>query len=161
METPTINNERQKRLMGESLINIINIKTIESPTGGFLSFFQSPDLGFQISRIYYIYSIKKNTKRGFHAHKSLRQFAWCPYGDITFNLDDGYSRKEVRLNHPFDGLLIEIGIWHEMIWNKKNSVLCVAASDYYKESDYIRDYDEFLRLVKEGFWDELDDEYKI
>lgn len=124
------------------------------PEVGYLSFFQDYDLGFDLKRFYYIYDVTIGVKRGFHAHKKLKQFAWCPYGDITFLLDDGHSRQEVELNNPSEGLLIQQGIWHEMIWNKDNSVLCVAASDYYNEKDYIRDYDEFLRLVKEGYWNE-------
>lgn len=125
-----------------------------SPTTGFLSFLEDAEFSFDIKRIYYIYEAPMGTKRGFHAHKELQQLAWCPYGDITFILDDGHSKKEVRLNNPSEGLLIQKGIWHEMIWNKENSVLCVAASEYYDESDYIRDYDEFIRLVKEGYWNE-------
>lgn len=133
---------------------IIKLPKIGEPSIGHLSFFQSSDIGFDIKRIYYIYGAPEDTKRGFHAHKELQQIAWCPYGDITFILDDGFSRQEIRLDKPSEGLLIQKGVWREMIWNKENSVLCVAASDYYDENDYIRNYDDFLRLVKEGFWDE-------
>jgi len=128
--------------------------SVGTNTTGYLSFFEDNNIGFSIKRIYYIYGAPKDTKRGFHAHKELQQIAWCPYGDITFILDDGQSKKEIRLNNPSEGLLIQKGIWREMIWNKENSVLCVAASDYYDENDYIRDYDEFIRLVKEGYWNE-------
>ena len=62
------------------------------------------------------------------------------------------KKKEFLLDSPEKGLLVGKGIWHEMYWLKENSVLCVAASDYYNEKDYIRDYDEFLKLVKEGYW---------
>jgi hypothetical protein len=121
---------------------------------GFLNYFQDYDLGFRIKRIYYIYGAPNGIRRGFHAHKNLKQFAWCPFGDITFILDDGFSKQEIQLDKPSIGLLIQKGIWRETIWNKENSVLCVAASDYYDESDYIRDYDEFISLVKEGYWNE-------
>lgn len=129
-------------------------KTFEVKGQGYLSFFEAFDIGFDIKRIYYIYGAPKDTKRGFHAHKKLQQIAWCPYGDITFILDDGHAKQSVRLNNPSEGLLVQQGVWHEMIWNKENSVLCVAASDYYDDNDYIRDYDEFIRLVKEGYWNE-------
>lgn len=133
---------------------IIKFITHGQSSIGYLAFFEDSDIGFSIKRIYYIYGAPKDTKRGFHAHKELQQIAWCPYGDITFILDDGFSRQEIRLDKPSEGLLIQKGIWHEMIWNKENSVLCVAASEYYDENDYIRDYDEFIRLVKEGYWNE-------
>lgn len=133
---------------------IIKFITRGQSSIGYLAFFEDSDIGFSIKRIYYTYEVPLGTRRGFHAHKELQQIAWCPYGDITFIIDDGHSKKEVRLNNPSEGLLIQQGIWHEMIWNKENSVLCVAASDYYDENDYIRDYDEFIRLVKEGYWNE-------
>ena len=130
------------------------LKKIGTDEDGYLSFFQDDNLGFEIKRIYYVYGVNNGFVRGFHAHKHLKQFAWCPYGDITFSLDDGKEIKRIRLNHPSNGLFINNGIWHEMIWNKADSVLCVAASMHYDEKDYIRDYDEFLRLVKEGYWHE-------
>lgn len=123
-------------------------------TNGYLSFFEDLDIGFPIKRIYYTYEAPQGARRGFHAHKELQQIAWCPYGDITFILDDGNKREEVRLDNPSLGLKIGKGIWREMIWNKAESVLCVAASMHYDESDYIRDYDEFLKHVKEGYWND-------
>lgn len=128
------------------------LKSIGSSEIGYLSFFQDKDITFKIKRIYYIYEARKGVERGFHAHKKLKQFAWCPYGDVTFILDDGHVRQEVRLNTPAVGIEIDKGVWREMIWNIENSVLCVAASDYYDENDYIRDYYEFLRMVREGYW---------
>ena len=96
----------------------------------------------------------KDTRRGFHAHKELQQLAWCPYGDITIILDDGKNKESIRLNNPSCGLIIKKGIWHEMVWNKADSILCVAASALYDENDYIRNFDEFLHYIKEGYWNE-------
>ncbi len=133
---------------------IIQFSTKGALDIGYLSFFQDKEIGFEIKRIYYIYGVPKDAKRGFHAHKKLQQFAWCPDGDITIILDDGNSKESIRLNDSSCGLIIKKGLWHEMIWNKDNSVLCVAASDYYDENDYIRNYEEFLHYVKEGYWNE-------
>ena len=58
------------------------------------------------------------------------------------------QKAEVLLDSPDKGLIVEHYMWREMIWEKKDSVLCVAADSYYDESDYIRDYDEFLEAVK-------------
>jgi hypothetical protein len=134
--------------------NIQLFKSFGNQADGYLSFFEDFDIGFSIKRIYYTYGASLGTKRGCHAHKELQQMAWCPYGDITFILDDGKKREEVRLDNPSVGLKIGKGIWREIIWNKADSVLCVAASTHYDESDYIRDYDEFLRHVKEGYWND-------
>lgn len=134
--------------------HILQISTINSQDCGSLSFFQTDEIDFEIKRIYYIYGVDVGCRRGFHAHKKLKQFIWCPYGNITIILDDGRIRREVNLDKPDEGLLIGNGIWREMIWNVSNSVLCVAASEYYKEDDYIRNYDDFLKFVRKGFKNE-------
>ena len=87
--------------------------------------------------------------RGGHAHKKLRQLLWCPYGRIRIRLDDGHEKAEVLLDAPNKGVVVEHTMWREMLWEKENSVLCVAASEFYEESDYIRDYRQFLRYVRE------------
>lgn len=138
---------------GGGMNNLIKFKQIGNNSIGFLSFFESnKDIPFEIKRIYYTYNVPIGTKRGMHAHKELNQFLWCPYGVIKVVLDNGCEKKEFLLDSPEKGLLVGKGIWREMYWLEENSVLCVAASDYYNEKDYIRDYDEFLKLVKEGYW---------
>ncbi|MDO7975853.1 sugar 3,4-ketoisomerase [Oceanotoga teriensis] len=134
---------------------IIEIKTFGNEEQGFLSFFESnKDIPFEIKRIYYTYDVPINTKRGMHAHKELNQVLWCPYGEIEVILDNGKEKKSYLLDSPEKALLVGKGIWRDMYWKKENSVLCVAASDYYNEEDYIRDYDEFLKYVKEGYWND-------
>jgi len=133
--------------------NLLLTKTTGDEKIGFLSFFESnKDIPFEIKRIYYTYNVPVNTKRGMHAHKELNQVLWCPYGEIEVILDNGREKKNYLLNSPDKALLVGKGIWHEMLWKKENSVLCVAASEYYDENDYIRDYNEFLKYVKEGYW---------
>lgn len=73
---------------------------------------------------------------------------FCAYGSIRFLLDDGNEVFEVILDHPSNVLYIGPLIWHTMEWQIDNSVLVVLASENYLESDYIRNYDEFLRIVK-------------
>lgn len=129
------------------------VKTNGSKELGYLSFFEAnKDIPFEIKRIYYTYDVPVGTKRGMHAHKSLNQILWCPYGIIEVVLDDGTKKKSYILDSPEKALLVGNGIWHDMYWKKEESVLCVAASDYYNENDYIRDYDEFLKYVEEGYW---------
>lgn len=134
---------------------IISIKTTGDKNIGFLSFFESnKDILFEIKRIYYTYAVPINTKRGMHAHKELNQVLWCPYGEVEVILDNGKEKKSFLLDSPEKALLVGKGIWRDMYWKKENSVLCVAASEYYNEDDYIRDYDEFLKYVKEGYWND-------
>jgi dTDP-4-dehydrorhamnose 3,5-epimerase-like enzyme len=141
--------------MNSSLLR--RIRTRGSTEQGFLSFFESGnDVPFTIERVYYIYDVPVETRRGMHVHKTLQQVLWCPYGEIEVILDDGNEKKSYLLDSPEKALLVLRGYWRDMYWRKEGSVLCVAASDYYDEADYIRDYDEFLRYVREGYWDNED-----
>ncbi len=112
------------------------------------------EIPFAVKRVYYIYEASKNTIRGFHAHRNLEQIAYCPYGKIQITLDDGNEIIRHILDQPEKTLYIGKGIWREMKWLKKDSVLCVIASEKYDEDDYIRDYEEFKKMVNEGFWDD-------
>ncbi len=127
---------------------IVRIRTVRSQIDGSLSFFEgNREIPFDIKRIYYIFGVPEGVRRGFHAHKQLKQFLFCPYGRIQLILENRYGREEIELSDPTVGILIEKLTWREMLWIQKDSVLCVAASDYYSEEDYIRDYEEFRREI--------------
>lgn len=127
---------------------IIRIKTIPTIEAGELSFFEANnDIDFDIKRIYYISKVPEGIRRGFHAHKELKQILFCPYGKIQLILENNNVREEITLSDPSIGILIDKPTWREMLWMEKNSVLVVAASDYYKVEDYIRDYSEFKHFV--------------
>ena len=137
--------ENKEEVLG---CKIIRIKTISTLGSGQLSFFESNrECPFDIKRIYYITKVPEGIRRGFHAHKDLKQLVFCPYGEICFVLDDGKHKEEILLNDPSIAILIEKPIWREMVWIKEESVLCVCASEYYDEGDYIRNYEEFKRFI--------------
>lgn len=113
---------------------------------GSLSFLEAGvDTPFQINRIYYIFDVPVGTQRGGHAHKKLRQLLFCPNGTIEILLTDGAERASVMLDQPNKALLIGPGLWRDMLWHTDKAVLCVAASEHYDETDYIRDYDLFIQ----------------
>ena len=129
--------------------SLISIKTIDSGYAGKLSFFEEKrDIPFEIKRIYYIHGVPNDSKRGAHAHIALKQLLFCPFGKIEILLDDGTEKASIILDDPSKGLVIGPGLWRDMRWHQADSVLCVAASEYYDEKDYIRDYDAFLNYVK-------------
>ena len=105
------------------------------------------DSPFEIKRVYYMYDTKKDVHRGFHAHKSLEQILICIHGSCKVLLDNGTEKKIVSLEKPYEGLYIANNMWREMYDFSEDAVLMVLASEYYKEEDYIRDYNEFLRMV--------------
>lgn len=129
---------------------VVHIKTIPTVNAGELSFFESTrEIPFAIKRIYYISKVPEGVRRGFHAHRKLKQFLFCPYGRIQLILENKNGREEIELSDPSIGVVIEECTWREMLWLQKNSVLCVAASDFYEPEDYIRDYDEFREYIGE------------
>ena len=107
------------------------------------------DIPFEIKRVYYMYDTKEGVRRGFHAHKSLEQILICIHGSCKILLDNGIEKKIVPLESPYEGLYVSNSMWREMFDFSPDAVLMVLASDYYKEEDYIRNYDEFLKYVKE------------
>lgn len=130
---------------------IIKIRTIPTIEAGELSFFEANhDIPFDIKRIYYISKVPEGVRRGFHAHKKLQQVLFCPYGKIQLVLENQDKREELTLSDPSIGVVIAKPIWREMLWLQKDSVLAVAASDYYDPNDYIRDYNEFKSYIAKG-----------
>lgn len=127
---------------------VIKIKTIPTVNAGELSFFEAThEIPFEIKRIYYISKVPEGVRRGFHAHKELKQLLFCPYGRIQLVLENRRGREEIELSDPSIGVIIEECTWREMLWLQKDSVLCVAASDFYDIGDYIRNYDEFKKHI--------------
>ena len=124
---------------------IKQIRTVNTPGKGSLSFFESGrDVPFEIKRMYFIHQVPTGVQRGGHAHRRLCQLLFCPYGSIEIVLDDGVAEERILLDDPSKGLLVGNLVWRDMIWRKDDSILAVAASNYYDESDYIREYKDFL-----------------
>ena len=131
-----------------SSCKILEFKEFGDERGFLVALEANKNVPFDIKRVYYIYGNKNGVDRGFHAHKNLKQIAVCVSGTCTFILDDGTEKKEFRLDRPNLGLFIDNFIWREMKDFSENCVIMVLASGYYDESDYIRDYDEFLKVMR-------------
>lgn len=128
---------------------VVHIRTVPTVDAGELSFLEATqDVPFEIKRLYYISKVPEGVRRGFHAHKKLKQLLFCPYGRIQLILENRNGREEIELSDPSIGVVIEECTWREMLWLQKDSVLCVAASDYYAAEDYIREYDAFKAYIQ-------------
>lgn len=103
---------------------------------------------FEIERAYYLYDIPGGESRGGHAHKELRQLIIAASGSFTVTLDDGNVKRTFVLNRPYQGLLVVPGIWRTLDDFSSGAVCLVLASHKYDESDYIRDYNEFVKYKK-------------
>ena len=94
---------------------IVHIKTIPTVGAGELSFFEAiHDVSFEFKRMYYISKVPEGTRRGFHAHKKLKQLLFCPYGRIQLILENKHGREEIELSDPSIGVVIEEPTWREM-----------------------------------------------
>jgi dTDP-4-dehydrorhamnose 3,5-epimerase-like enzyme len=122
----------------------ISISSLGDERGGLISLESCDNVPFEIKRVYSIFANLGSLSRGFHAHKKLKQFVVCLSGSCQFLLDDGREKKEIVLSSPYEGLLIEGLVWREMHDFSSDCVLIVLADQHYDESDYIRDYQEFL-----------------
>ncbi|HLV70167.1 sugar 3,4-ketoisomerase [Xanthomarina gelatinilytica] len=131
-------------------VKILEIPKIEDKKGrGNLSVIEKDCIPFSVKRVYYLYDVPSNAYRGGHAHKNLYQFLIALSGSFDVVLDDGNQKTKITLNKPNKGLLIPNGIWRELENFSSGSVCLVLASEEYDESDYIRNYKEFV-LVKRG-----------
>lgn len=107
----------------------------------------SAQIDFEIKRVYYLYRTVPGMVRGLHAHKSLKQLIVCTSGCCKIKLDNGIDTEIINLNDPSKGLVIQNNVWREMFDFSSDAVLMVLASEHYNESDYIRNYDDFLKFV--------------
>ena len=107
------------------------------------------ELPFPVKRIYYIFGVKGDQRRGFHAHKELNQVLIAIAGSCKILLDDGKEQAVVSLSSPDEGLFIGTDTWREMFDFFDNAVLVSLASEVYDESDYIRNYSDFLKYLED------------
>ena len=119
-------------------------KSISDGRGSLTALEQGEDIPFEIKRIYYIFGVPRDVRRGLHAHKRLSQMMIVMSGSCTILVDDGETREEFRLDEPTSALFIGPCVWREMYDFSANCVLVVIANEHYIEEDYIRNYDAFL-----------------
>lgn len=126
-------------------IKLIPLQAYGDERGSLVALEEAKNIPFSIKRVYYMFDTKENVTRGYHAHRNLKQVAIALKGSCKFILDDAVERREVILNDPAYGLLLESVIWREITDFSDDCVLMVLADQYYDESDYIRNYDQFLK----------------
>lgn len=106
------------------------------------------DTPFEIKRVYWINNFTRpDAQRGKHAHRNLQQAIFCTQGCFTLLLSDGVKKISIVMDTPNKGVYLGPLLWHDMTHFSKNCQILVLASDHYNEADYIRDYNEFLKLT--------------
>ena len=129
---------------------ILDLPRINDPRGN-LTFVESGrHIPFDIKRVYYLYDVPGGSERGGHAHKALHQFIIAMSGSFDIHLDDGREKKTIHMNRSYYGLYVCPMIWREIDNFSSGAVCMVLASDFYEESDYYRDYDQFKLDLRSG-----------
>lgn len=111
----------------------------------------SSDVPFDIKRVYYIYCVDKNVRRGFHSHKNLEQVLICVNGSVKILVKTPFEEQEILLDNPQKGLYIGSMVWREMFDFSDDAVLLVLASEHYDINDYIRNYENYEQIAKKYF----------
>ncbi|MFA6400513.1 MAG: FdtA/QdtA family cupin domain-containing protein [Salinivirgaceae bacterium] len=116
---------------------------------GNLTFIEGENhIPFKIERTYWIYDVPGGEKRGGHAYKELNELIVALSGSFDVVLDDGREKRTFSLNRSYYGLYVPKMIWRQVENFSTNSLALILASGAYDASDYIRDYEQFNKMVK-------------
>ena len=129
--------------------SIFELPKIKFRAGNITPVHNNIEVPFKIKRIFYLYDIPGGESRGAHAHKDCHQFLIAASGSFEVLLDDGRTKRQFQLNRPYLGLHIPPGIWASEINFSSGSICLVFASHSYEESDYLRNYSDYLMYLNE------------
>lgn len=129
---------------------IINLPRFLDARGNLSFVEQENHIPFAIRRTYWLYDVPGGESRGGHAYKQNEEFIVALSGSFDVMLDDGSEKRRFTLNRSYYGLYVPKGLWREMDNFSTNSLAMVLSSTGYDALDYVRDYDEFLKLKGNG-----------
>ena len=126
---------------------VIELASIKNRAGNITPVTNCVEIPFPTRRLFYIYDIPGGEDRGAHAHKTCHQFLIAASGSFEVELDDGTDKRTVMLNRPYFGLHVPPGIWAAEKGFSSGAVCLVLTSETYREDDYIRDYQDYLKYA--------------
>lgn len=127
---------------------IIELPKIHNRAGNITAIENQLHAPFNIKRVYYLYDVPGGADRGGHAHKHLEQFIIAVSGAFDVMLDDGINKKIIHLDRPYKALHIVPRVWRELLNFSSGAICLVLASELFDENDYIREYANFKKLMK-------------
>ena len=134
--------------MALSDCRIIDLPKISDPRGNLTFIEGGRHIPFKIKRVYYLYDVPGGAERGAHGHRRLQQFIVAMSGSFDVILDDGFATRTIHMNRSYYGLYVSPLMWRDITNVSSGAVLMVLASELYDESDYFRDYNQFLEVAR-------------
>lgn len=135
----------------EEMYKIIEFNELGDERGNLVVAEGESDLvPFKMNRIFYIYGSTADVVRGQHANRRTQFILINVSGTSKVRLDNGHEERIIELNKPKMGLFLDTMLWKDMYDFSADSVLLCIASEHYDGSEYIRDYDEYLRIIAEA-----------
>ena len=131
-------------------VRIIELPKYVDPRGNLSFVEQNTHIPFEIKRTYWIYDVPGGEGRGGHAFKHNKEFIVALSGSFDVIVDDGRQKKTFTLNRSYYGLYVPAGLWREIVNFSTNSLALEFGSEHYLKEDYIRDYDLFIKMKKDG-----------
>lgn len=133
----------ETKIKGAHLIDFVRIGSLDE---GFISIGENKNLPFEVKRVFWTYNTPSHIVRGKHANYKTEQILIAVSGVIEVVLTDVFKNETVfTLDSPKQGIYIPPGTWHTMQYSS-NSVQIVMASTEYNSSDYIRDFNEYVKI---------------
>ncbi len=130
--------------MNEKQRSIVCLPKIFDPRGNLTVAEGLANVPYDVKRVYWVYDVPAGESRGGHAHRECRELIIAVSGSFSVTIDNGREKETFHLNHPWQGLLVETGVWRTLDDFSSGAVCLVLASQGFEESDYIRDYSEYL-----------------
>jgi hypothetical protein len=128
------------------MIRFIHLPKILDVRGNLSYIEEENHIPFKIARAYWIYDVPGGDFRGSHAFKETEEFIVALSGSFDVILHDGYEEHKFALSRSYYGLYVGKGIWRKLENFSTNSLALILSSTVYREDDYIRDFDEFIRI---------------
>jgi dTDP-4-dehydrorhamnose 3,5-epimerase-like enzyme len=126
-------------------VQCISLERIIDSRGALSIVESGKTIPFEIKRVYFLYDIPGGAERGGHAHIELQQLIIAASGSFDITISDGIEQKTYHLNRSYSCIYMPSGLWRTLDNFSSGSVCLVLCSEHYSESDYIREYDEFLK----------------
>ena len=145
---PEVGDTVKTSSLGVRGVTLHRVPAFEDIRGRLVAAEIEKEIPFVPVRFFVVYDVPSTEVRGEHAHRQCHQFLICIQGSVHVVVDDGTNRQELFLDRPDIGVHVPPLIWGTQYKYSLNAALLVFASHPYDASDYIRDYDTWLNLVK-------------